>query len=281
LRQGRHVGLERFHIALNLFDTLMPQFVDPDCRLAHVVDCVDLRFGRLRRRCRGELQCIEGGLPRACPLRPLRLDLFQILAFAHHHARRLAVRVIEIARCLGGVFVPALLRRRGLDDEMERLGSKRRCGNSQRFKFGHDQTFALVLALLPATCLPFSRRKPRVQLQDLGARAQPLDHHVRILRRDGAARPQRGPGSIQGCALLRQRLFFQAQGFQKVVLLADLAANDGKLRGSVGVLEAPIRSHIRTAHCGFELLRQGVGWTEGRHLVFGNRNTFYMVAADD
>ena len=69
--------------------------------------------------------------------------------------------------------------------------------------------------------------------------------------------------------------------FQQVVLLADLAANDGKLRGSVGVLEASIRSHIRTAHCGLELLRQRIGRTESRHLVFGNRRTFYMVAPDD
>ena len=57
-------------------------------------------------------------------------------------------------------------------------------------------------------------------------------------------RPQRGPGGIQCCALLRQRLFFHGQGFQQVVLLADLPADDGKLRGSVGVLEAPIRSRV-------------------------------------
>ena len=70
---------------------------------------------------------------------------------------------------------------------------------------------------------------------------------------------------------MRQRLFFQAQGFQQVVLLADLAANDRKLRGSVGVLEAPIRSRVCTAHCGLELLRQRIGRTEGCHLVFGNQ----------
>ena len=30
---------------------------------------------------------------------------------------------------------------------------------------------------------------PRVQVQDLGSRLQPLDHHVLTLWRDGAARP--------------------------------------------------------------------------------------------
>jgi hypothetical protein len=80
---------------------------------------------------------------------------------------------------------------------------------------------------------------------------------------------------------LSQRLFFQYQGFQQVVLFADLAADDRKLCGSVGMLKAPISSRVCTAHCGLELLRQRIGRTKGRHLIFGNRSTFYMVAPDD
>ena len=69
--------------------------------------------------------------------------------------------------------------------------------------------------------------------------------------------------------------------FQQVVLFTDLAANDRKLRGSVGVLEAPISSRVCTTHCGLELLRQRIGGTEGRHLVFGNCNTLDMAAPDE
>ncbi|MGD3252974.1 hypothetical protein QT359_22600, partial [Xanthomonas citri pv. citri] len=64
-------------------------------------------------------------------------------------------------------------------------------------------------------------------------------------------------------------------------MLADLAANDRKLRGGIGMLEAPVGRRICTEHGRLERLRQCIGRTEGGHLVFGNRNAFDMLAPDD
>ena len=98
------------------------------------------------------------------------------------------------------------------------------------------------------------------------SRAQPLDHHIRILRGHGRAGPQGLPSGVERGALLRQSLLFRRQGFEQVILFADLACDHRKAGGGLRFLEPPVGRLIGVPHGGFERLRQCVGGTEREHL---------------
>ena len=179
------------------------------------------------------------------PLLPLGLGLFQILALARNDARRLAVRLIKIARaswrrfraCVPRAAAASMTRWSGwAAREVVETPSASSSARTRRLASSSRCCHAPVCRSAAASRAIRSRISDRVRSHSIitsgscGVMELP-DHSAA----QAASRVVRS--SANAC-------LFHGQGFQQVVLLADLPANDRKLRGSVGVLEAPIRSRV-------------------------------------